>query len=46
MARASNKGYRVLASVQLDILRFAIITRTKFIRTLSTAQAISYRSQS
>jgi len=36
--------YKEQKSVQLTVLRIIIITHTKFIRTLSIAQAIGYRS--
>jgi len=36
--------YKEQKSVQLIVLYIITITYTKFIRTLSTAQAISYRS--
>jgi len=36
--------YKEQKSVQLIVLRIVITMYTEFIRTLSTAQAISYRS--
>jgi len=36
--------YKEQKSIQLTVLCIIIITHTKFIRTLSIAQAISYRS--
>jgi len=36
--------YKEQKNVQLIVLRIVITTHTKFIRTLSIAQAISYRS--
>ena len=36
--------YKEPKSVQLTVLRIITITHTKFIRTLSIAQAIGYRS--
>jgi len=36
--------YKEQKNIQLIVLRIVTTTHTEFIRTLSTAQAISYRS--